>query len=97
MKKNTAVTIAFLILSALIGFSSAAVAKTGASATSSEDQMTVTLPEIVCTAKRAPVQEKISYREYLNEAVESIRESMEQITLKNIMEEVKSVLHHPAM
>ena len=92
MKKNIVSTITLAILCLFIGFSSIAITETSTSATSSEEQMVVTLPEIVCTAEKAPEIPKISYKEYLNQAMESIRESLERIQLKNIMEEVKSII-----
>ena len=92
MKKNIASVIAITIFSLFIGFSSTVVAKTETSATSGDDQIVVTLPEVICTAEKMKLQSETSYREYLNGVVESIRESMERIELKNITKEVKAII-----
>ena len=97
MKKNIVSTIILAIFCLFIGFSSIAVAEMNTSKTSSKDQVEITLPEIVCTAEKTSILPEINYREYLNEAVQSIREKMERIELKNIMEEVKSIIVHNSL
>jgi ribosomal protein S3AE len=92
MKQHIAGMVTLAILSLSIGFSSIAVAETVTSAASGKDQMVVTLPEIVCTSERMQIKQKKDFKEYLNEAVGSIREDLERFQFKKIMEEVKSVL-----
>lgn len=92
MKTKLLKTITAAILCLFIGFSSAALAEPDESKRSDTEQTVVTLPEIVCTAEKIPAKPKIDYREYLNEAMASIRESLERIQLINVVEEVKTTL-----
>jgi hypothetical protein len=93
MKKHIARTTAMAALSLFIGFTSIAVAAdTGNTATSNGDQMVVTLPEVVCTAEKTSILPEISYKEYMNAAIESIRERLGEIRLIDVQEEIKSIV-----